>query len=434
MTGPGGDGGAAGPAPHQQGPQWPQPAYPPPPASWYPPTAAPPPGYWYPGPGYGAYPGTGYGAYPGPGHGGYPPPGYPPGYGYGYPPPWYGPGQPPPWSLPKPPPHDVPQPYLHAMRSRTWAWWKPLLGLLLVAATYAAAALLAVLLLVALLLPTGRDLLPSLAQEDLSDPRVLLLTNASLVVAIPVVWLAWGAVHRMRIGWSSSVCGRLRWRLFPPWVGLAVATIGVGIALSIGIDVALGTRLSGPSGSFGWLLLVVIFTTPLQSAAEEYVFRGYLSQAIAAWFRNEGVGALVAAFVTATLFSLAHLPPDLPAFLDRFAVGLAASAVVWLTGGLEAAIALHAVNNVLVFVLAGALGEAVDGGGGSGAGWADLTLTVLAVAAYAALVAAARRRLRPETTTAAQDLRPGATPPPPDPSGMVSTWRREVPHRPWGMG
>src|SRR3712207_8477032 len=46
-------------------------------------------------------------------------------------------------------------------------------------------------------------------------------------------------------------------------------------------------------------------------------------------------------------------------FLDRFAFGLAASAVVWLTGGLEAAIVLHAANNVVVFLLAGSLGEGV---------------------------------------------------------------------------
>jgi membrane protease YdiL (CAAX protease family) len=426
MTAPGGGGGPAGPWPQQPWPGPPAPHQPwparpyPPPGTWYPPAPGHP-GYPYPPPGYG---------YPPPGYGyGYPPPGY----GYGYPPPWYGYG-PPPWSLPKPLPHDVPRPFLHVMRSRTWAWWKPLLGLLLLAATYTVSAILVVLLLLVLLLPAGRDLLPLLAQQRLDDPRVLLLTNASLVVAIPAVWLAWGAVHRMRIGWSSSVAGKLRWRLFPPWAGLALATIGAGIGISVGIDVALGTRLSGASPSFGWLLLVVILTTPLQSAAEEYLFRGYLSQAIAGWFRSERSGALVAAFVTATLFSLAHLPPDVPSFLDRFAVGLAASAVVWLTGGLEAAIALHAVNNVLVFVLAGALGEAVDGGGASGAGWADLALTVLAVAGYVALVALLRRRLRPETVTAAQDLRPGALPPPPDPSGMVSTWRREVPQRPWGMG
>ena len=68
---------------------------------------------------------------------------------------------------------------------------------------------------------------------------------------------------------------------------------------------------------------------------------------------------MVAALVTAALFSARAPPPDVPTFLDRFAFGLAASAVVWLTGGLEAAIVLHAVNNVLVFVLAGALGEGV---------------------------------------------------------------------------
>ena len=118
-------------------------------------------------------------------------------------------------------------------------------------------------------------------------------------------------------------------------------------------------EVTGPVASFGWLLVVVVLTTPLQSAAEEYLFRGYLSQAIAAWVRHPAVGAVVAGVVTAALFSAAHLPPDLPTFLDRFAFGLAASAVVWLTGGLEAAIVLHAVNNVLVFVLAGALGEGV---------------------------------------------------------------------------
>ena len=85
---------------------------------------------------------------------------------------------------------------------------------------------------------------------------------------------------------------------------------------------------------------------------------------------------------------------------------LAASATVWLTGGLEAAIVLHAVNNVLVFVLAGALGggpvgEAVSGGGS----WPAVAVTALALSVYVALVARSRRRLRPETRTAALDLR-----------------------------
>ena len=138
----------------------------------------------------------------------------------------------------------------------------------------------------------------------------------------------------------------------------------------------------------GWLLVVVLLTTPLQSAAEEYVFRGYFSQAIAGWIGRPQAGAIVAAVTTAALFSALHAPPDVPTFLDRFAFGLAASAVVWLTGGLEAAIVLHAVNNVLVFVLAGLLGEGVattevplD------LGLLALVVSLLTMAAYVAVVA-----------------------------------------------
>jgi hypothetical protein len=199
------------------------------------------------------------------------------------------------------------------------------------------------------------------------------------------------------------VLARLRRRLFLPFTLRALATLGAAIVLSLVLGLVTGDDVvTGPVRSFGWLLLVVVLTTPLQSAAEEYVFRGYLSQAIAGWLRRPVVGAVVAAVVTAALFSAAHAPPDLETFLDRFAVGLAASAVVWLTGGLEAAIVLHAVNNVLVFVLAGALGDggaAADPSGG--VGLVPLVLTVAGLAGYVLLVARSRARLEVETATPA---------------------------------
>jgi len=303
------------------------------------------------------------------------------------------------------PPHDVPQPYLRAMRSRDWGWWRPLLGLLLLGVVYLVAATGIVLVTIAT--GVGTDL----AQMDLADPVTLLITNLSLIVAIPVVWLAWVAVHGMGRGWSSSVLARLRRRLVLPYTLMALATLGVGVVLSALLSLVLGEdTVTGPIASFGWLLVVVVLTTPLQSAAEEYLFRGYLSQCLAAWVRSPKGGAVLAAVLTAALFSAAHLPPDLPTFLDRFAFGLAASAVVWLTGGLEAAIVLHAVNNVLVFVLAGALGEGVDTQSyPSGLGPVLLLVSVLSVAAYVGVVARSGNRLRPETHTAALDLRtPGA--------------------------
>ena len=319
--------------------------------------------------------------------------------------PWWQPAVP--WTPPPPalppgaPPHDVPRPYLQVMRTRDWAWWRPFLGLLLITVIYLVAATLVVLLALV------TDVAPNLDLLDLVDPAVLLVTNLSLIIAIPVVWLAWAVAHGLRPGWSSSVLARLRWRLLPPFTLIALATLGLGIGLSVLLSFLVGgEKVTGPVPAFGWLMLVVLLTTPLQSAAEEYLFRGYLSQAIAGWIRAPQVGAVVAAVLSALLFAAAHGSQDALTFLDRFAFGLAASAVVWLTGGLEAAIVLHAVNNVLVFVLAGALGEGVATEAvpsGFGLGFAALSLA--SMAAYVVVVAQSRRRLHPETRTSAVDLR-----------------------------
>nr|WP_246215220.1 CPBP family intramembrane glutamic endopeptidase [Modestobacter muralis] len=242
----------------------------------------------------------------------------------------------------------------------------------------------------------------------------------------------------MRTGWSSSVLGRLRWRLLLPWTWRALITLGVAVVLGLVIGlVATDVEATGFTDSFGWLLLVVLLTTPLQAAAEEYVFRGYLTQAIAGWVGRPRAGAVVAAVVTAALFSAAHVPPDLETFLYRFAIGLAFSAVVWLTGGLEAAIVLHAVNNVVIFVLAGALGEQVASADPGGAiGWLTTLLGIAGMAGFVAAVALARGRLRTELLSDALELPPApagpAWGPPaggPGPWGQ-SAWAAAPP--PWG--
>jgi len=317
------------------------------------------------------------------------------------------------------PPFNEPRPYAWLMRTRDWAWWRPLLGLLLFGVLYVVAAVVVtVAVLVTGVVPVA-DLL------ELTDPGVLLMTNLSLVVAIPIVWAAWAVAHGLGRGWSSSVTGRLRWRLLRPLTWRALVTLGVGVVLTILVSLTEpGVALTGPVPGYGWLLLVVVLTTPLQSAAEEYVFRGYLSQTIAAWFRTERTGAVVAAVLTAALFSAAHAPPDVLTFLDRFVFGLAASWVTRLAGGLEAAIVLHAVNNVLVFVLAGAVGGGATTLAPSfGVSLLVVLLDTLFMGLYVAVVAAGRRALAPELLSPAVDLRraplgwgPGSTP------GSAPSW------------
>ncbi|WP_345432987.1 CPBP family intramembrane glutamic endopeptidase [Modestobacter marinus] len=311
------------------------------------------------------------------------------------------PARPPrPVTPPGAPPHDTPQPYALLMRTRDWAWWRPLLGLLLFTVLYGVAAVVLVLLV----LVTG--VVPDLAMQDLTDVGVLLFTNASLIIAIPIVWVCWLVPHGLRIGWSSSVLGRLRWRALLPWTWRALATLGLAVAVGLLLTVAVtDLSITGPTDSFGWLLVVVLLTTPLQCAAEEYFFRGYLSQAIAGWVGRPQAGAAVAAVLTAALFSAAHLPPDVETFLYRFVIGLVLSGAVWLTGGLEAAIALHAVNNVVIFVLAGALGEELATADPGGAvGWATTLLGIAGMVAFVVWVAVASRRMRPELLSPAMQL------------------------------
>ena len=102
-------------------------------------------------------------------------------------------------------------------------------------------------------------------------------------------------------------------------------------------------------------------------------------------------------------------------FLYRFAIGLALSAAAWLTGGLEASIALHAVNNVVLFLLAGALGDrAAAAEPGGVVGWGDQPARRArgwrACVAWVAVARAAGsgRNCSARRWTCAPDGRPGA--------------------------
>ncbi len=77
-------------------------------------------------------------------------------------------------------------------------------------------------------------------------------------------------------------------------------------------------------------------------------FRGYLSQALGCLVNIPWSGVVVSAVV----FALFHGGQNLPLFVDRLAFGLLAGALVVKTGGLEAPIAAHIVNNLLAYTTA----------------------------------------------------------------------------------
>ena len=165
------------------------------------------------------------------------------------------------------------------------------------------------------------------------------------------------------------------------------------------------TEMSGQLNDFTEttrnFLLVVLLLTPLQAAGEEYAFRGYLTQAFGGLFGR----AWAAVLLPALLFALAHGSQSAPIFFDRFAFGVVAGLLVVLTGGLEAGIAMHVLNNWLAFGLALAFGDMASTLNPTGGSWWTIPVTLTQSLVYLGLVLLVARRRGLRTTT---DTRCGA--------------------------
>jgi uncharacterized protein len=300
------------------------------------------------------------------------------------------PAQWPPRVPPPPEPlHLEPQPYHRLLVTRTYRWWRSLLGLAIFGAAFAVLTIaVTVAVIAADVVRTGGPVDESIDRfGSESDLLFLLGTNLGLAMFIPAAVLAVVVAHRMRPGWLSSVAGRMRWSLLARMCALALAmvvlfTIIGGFLIPID-DGALDLEDIQLVSLSTWLSLavVIVATTPLQAAAEEFAFRGYTLQALGAWFRSPWIAAVV----TSLAFAFAHGAQNLPLFLDRFAFGLIACWLVIRTGGLEAAIAMHVMNNAVVFLVSAAYDDVGSTLEVSEIPWAAVIIDVLQMAAFAFL-------------------------------------------------
>ena len=282
--------------------------------------------------------------------------------------------------------------------------WRPLVGIVGLLALFVVGQLV-LSTAVALALVLGGDSLDEATDAlsgDPATPAFLALVNLGWAVTIPMVWLVAWALHRQRPGWVSSVVGALRWRWLLVCLGLALAALVVTVAVSSMLPDQGAGSVSADDGLNTWtsatrdFLLVIVLLTPLQAAGEEYVFRGYLAQALGGLTSRFGgaVSGAVAVVVPALLFALAHgLGQDLPIFIDRLAFGLVAGALVLLTGGLEAGIAMHVLNNFLAFGLALAFGDMTESLQPTDGTWWSLPVTLTQSLTYLALTLWIARRM-----------------------------------------
>ncbi|MDO5722086.1 MAG: type II CAAX endopeptidase family protein [Actinomycetaceae bacterium] len=234
-------------------------------------------------------------------------------------------------------------------------WWRVLLGFL--ALVVASLILMTLVTLVPFLLdPMGAlksfDAISS-GQVDLNDLFFFSVLMLSLIVLIPVAFLATILGLRIRPGYLLSVADKMRWGWLAQCVLLASVVFVPFMLLSTFV---LEESTINPVNNLGLALVLVVVLVPLQSAAEELVFRGYLAQTVGALIPGRVVSLVVATVASTLLFAAAHGSFHLTTFAALGAMAFFSMLLTWYTGGLEGAIAIHAVNNTTIFVMAALTG------------------------------------------------------------------------------
>jgi len=213
----------------------------------------------------------------------------------------------------------------------------------------------------------------------------VLAAHLGLAAMIFVVWGLFHFMHHRPLSWLWSVSPGVRWRYaFLAFVASAVL-LGAYAAYN-------WVRSDGwnPPDGWVWYVVVVVLTTPFQALAEEVMFRGYLMGVFGLIMRNVWFPVVG----TALVFALMHGVQNPWLFADRFAFGLLAGVLVWKTGGLEAAVAIHVVNNLCAFGLGIATGTLAQTRTTTAVGWSQAAWDVGTFAACAAACWGIARWLR----------------------------------------
>jgi membrane protease YdiL (CAAX protease family) len=298
-----------------------------------------------------------------------------------------------------------PSRYNQLLRGPRYRWWKPLLAILLGSALLLGFSLIAVVppLVVGLLTGVsdlGGYIFSSLTDVDHLGPVGFVALNLSLIVLIPAVMLSTWIVHGVRPRFVTSVAGGLRWRWMRTCLLVVVPVWVVYFGISLLADPTVGTR----PPQWVALLVIVLLMTPFQAAGEEYLFRGWFLQAVGAFARRPWLPIAV----QSVLFAAMHGWGTPWGFADLVIFGALAGWLTVRTGGLEAAIALHALSNLLAMVpaAAGRTGLATDATA-TDMTWRYVLVDVVFLVGYAVLVARAARRSDRPAGRSGTGLAPG---------------------------
>jgi len=227
------------------------------------------------------------------------------------------------------------------------AWWRYALGVLTIAFFWLVLGYVPYLLLV------GAGLSDQLL-EYLAVNFSILMMLAGLVLAVKLIHrrpLISLVTPEARVSWGRMAQGALVWT--------AIAAIIVAIEHLLYPE---RYYLSFDAGRLFLFVALVLVLTPVQAATEELVFRAYAMQGLARLTRRPAVLAVVSSLI----FTAPHmLNPEVHQYglllmaANYFAIGMLLATATLRDGRLELAMGVHAVNNVLLALVANYEGSAL---------------------------------------------------------------------------
>jgi len=188
-----------------------------------------------------------------------------------------------------------------------------------------------------------------------------LAVNFSIFMMLAGLVLTVKLIHRRPLLTLVTPEARVDWRRV--WRGALVWAVIAAVIVVIEHLLYPGRYyLSFNSGRFFVFLAVVLVLTPIQTTAEELVFRGYAMQGLGLLTRRPALIAVASSLV----FTAPHLlNPEvhehgvLIMAANYFVIGMLLATITLRDGRLELAMGLHAVNNTFLALVANYEGSAL---------------------------------------------------------------------------
>ncbi len=238
-------------------------------------------------------------------------------------------------------------------------WWKYLI--IVIGGFFAANIIGAIplgIVMVTAKMRMGSDFVASDDPFDLS-PYGIDSTPAMILLLIPFAVGFFFSIflikqlHKRSFAFTVNGLNRIRWNRFFYGVFVWGALLGVSLIISYLVNPD-NYIIRFDLNKLLPLLVVALILIPLQTSYEEVVFRGYLMQGIGAWTKSKWAAIII----TSVSFGLLHSAnPEVKEFgfwitmPSYIAMGFMLAIVTILDDGIELALGIHAINNILASIL-----------------------------------------------------------------------------------